>query len=72
MRTFLLIVGIILIAAAVLSLLFAALNMFGYRHTLDGSAELYAKMRTRARVFLIVGLVTAALGAACIIIRTRI
>ena len=72
MKKLLLIIGIIVIIAGVLALLFAALNLFGYFHTLDGSAELYAGLRQRAVVFLAVGLILAAIGIVCIVIRSRI
>ena len=72
MRTVLLIISIVLIAACVLSLLFAALNLFAYRNTLDGSAELYSRMHRRTIVFFVLGAVLAAAGAACLIIRSRI
>ena len=43
----LLIVGIILVIAFVLSLLYAALNLYVYYHALDGSAELYSSLHQR-------------------------
>ena len=55
MKTFLLITGIVLIAACVLSVLFAVLNLAAYHNMLDGSPEHYAKMRRRATVYFIVG-----------------
>ena len=45
----LVIVGIILIIACVLSLLYAALNLFVYYHALDGSAELYSRLHQRVK-----------------------
>ena len=72
MKTFLLITGIVVMIACVLSLLFAALNLFGYYHTQDGSAELYARMHRRATVFFIVGAVAAAVAVVCLIVRTRL
>ena len=71
MKKLMLIIGIILLAAAVLSLLLAALNWFGYSRTLDGSAELYAGMHRRMIAFFIVGIVLAAVGIVCLVIRAR-
>lgn len=72
MKKALLIIGIILIAACVLSFLYAALNRFGYYHTLDGSAELYRRLHQRMIVFSVVGLVLALIGTGCLIVRTRL
>lgn len=72
MKSLLLIVGIVLIIACVLSLLYAALNLLGYSRMLDGSALQYAKMHRRMIVFLVVGIILAIIGAACIVIRTKI
>ncbi len=72
MKKLLLIIGIVLIAAGVLALLFAGLNWFGYYRVLDGSAELYARLHRRTVVFGAAGLVLASLGTACLIIRSRL
>ena len=72
MKIFLLVLGIVMIAAAVLSVLFAALNLYGYYHALDGSSELYARMRIRAVIFFIVGTVLAVAAVACFIFRANI
>ena len=72
MKKLLMIIGIVLIVACVLSLLFALLNLFGYRHVLDGSAELYGSLHRRMLVFLIVGIVLAVIGAVCFVLRSRI
>ena len=72
MRIFLPITGIVIIVAAVLSVLFAALNLFGYSHTQDGSHELYARMQRRAAIFFTVGAVSAAVAVVCLIVRTRL
>ena len=71
MKQMLLIAGITLIIAGVLFLLFAALNLFGYYHVLDGSAELYSRMHQRTIVFGLIGIVLAVLGAVCFIIRLK-
>ena len=72
MKTFLLIVGIIVIIACVLSVLFAALSLYGYYHVLDGSSELYARMQRRAVIFFIVAAVLAVAAVACFIIRAKV
>ena len=72
MKKALLMIGIILLAAAALSLLLSALNRYGYYHTLDGSQELYSRLGRRMKLFFAIGLTLAAAGAACIIIRTRL
>lgn len=72
MKKLLLIIGIALIAAGVLALLFAWLNRFGYYNLLDGSSEQYAALRRRMNISFIAGLVLASLGAVCLLIRTRL
>ena len=72
MKIFLLVLGIVMIAAAVLSVLFAALNLYGYYHTHDGSPELYARMQRRAVIFFIVGAVLAAAAVVCFIVRAKL
>ena len=71
MKKALLIIGIIIIVAGVLSLLFAGLNLFGYYSVLDGSSELYARMHQRSIVFGVVGIALAVVGAVCIRLRKR-
>ena len=72
MKVFLLIAGVTVIVACVLSVLFAALNTYVYHNMLDGSPEHYAALRKRAVVFFVIGAVLALAGAACLIIRTRL
>ena len=72
MKTFLLITGIVLIAACVLSVLFAVLNLAAYNNMLDGSPEHYAKLRRRATVCFIAGAVFAVFGVVCLLIRVKI
>ena len=71
MKKWLLIVGIILIVASVVSLLFAALQLFGYYRVLDGAAALYARLHRRAITFFIVGGALACGAVACLIFRAR-
>ena len=72
MKKMLLIVGIILIIACVLSLLYAALNLFGYYHVLDGSGELYSRLHQRMIIFGLIGIVLAVLGTLCFIFRSKL
>ena len=71
MKKMLLIAGITLIIASVLSLLYAALNLFGYYHVLDGSADLYSSLHRRMITFCLIGIVLAVLGTVCFIIRLK-
>ena len=71
MKKMLLIGGVILIIAGVLSLLYAALNLFGDYHVLDGSADLYRNLHRRMITFGFSGIVLAVLGTVCLIIRTK-
>ena len=71
MKKLLLAVGIILIVACVISLLFAALQLFGYYHVMDGSAALFARLHQRAIVFFIVGGVLTVLGILGVVLRAR-
>lgn len=72
MRKVLLIVGIAVFVLCVLCLIFAALNWFGYYHTMDGSAELYARLHRRMIISLIAGIVLAVAGTVCMIVRVRL
>jgi len=72
MRKVLLIVGIIAFVLCVLTLLYAALNWFGYNHTMDGSAALYDRLHRRMIIHLIAGIVLAVAGTVCMIVRIRL
>jgi hypothetical protein len=72
MEKMLLICGIVLIIACVLSLLFAGLNLFGYYHMLDGTAELYSRLHRQAILFLMIGIALAVVGAVCLVTHSRI
>ena len=72
MKKVLLIAGIVIIVLAVMSLAYGGLNMFGYYNVLDGSSSLYERLHNRMIVFFIIGAVLAIIGAACLIIRSRI
>ena len=72
MKKALLAAGIVLLIVGVVLLAFAALNLFGYRHVLDGSAELYVRLHQRAVVCFALGGALTAFGAVCIYIQTRV
>ena len=72
MKKFLLIVAVLSIVFCVLSLLYAALNLFAYHNVLDGSAELYRRLHQRTVIFSVIGIVLAAAGAVFLIIRSKI
>ena len=72
MRILLLVVSIIMIIACIVSLLYAALNCYGYYHVVDGSASLYDRLHRRMIIFFITGSVLAVIGAVCLIIRSQI
>ena len=72
MKIFLLIAGIVLAVACVLSALYAALNLYGYYHMLDGSAEHYKNLHKRAITFFIIAAVLLIISVTCFIIRAKI
>ena len=72
MKKLLLIAGVAMIIACVLSLLFAGLNLYGYYHALDGSPDFYARLHRRAVVWGGVGIALAALGTALVVIYSKI
>lgn len=71
MKKLFLIAGIVLLIACILSLSFSALQFFGYRTVLDGSAELYLRLHRNAVIFLIVGVILAAMAAGCFLLRFK-
>ena len=72
MRKLMLILGVILVIAAVVALAYAALSLFGYYHVLDGSSALYSRLHSRAILFFIVGGVLLAIGIVSFIVRGRL
>lgn len=68
MRTILLIVGIVSIVIGVMSLLFSMLSRHGYCHLLDGDGDKYIRLRRRMKLFFVIGIITAVVGIACILI----
>ncbi len=72
MRKALLIIGIIVFVACGIALLMALLFNLGYYNVMDGSTELYHRLRSSVTVSLITGIVLALIGTACFIIRSKI
>lgn len=72
MKKTLLIVGIVIIIACVISLLIAAWNLFAFYHVLDGSPALYDRLHQRSILCFIIGIVFAVIGTACMIVRSRL
>ncbi len=71
MRRALFIAGVVLLAVGVPALVFAAMNLFGYYHVLDGSSALYASLRLRAAVCFTVGGLLLLGGAVCLFFRFK-
>ncbi|MBP3730762.1 MAG: hypothetical protein J6I40_04740 [Mailhella sp.] len=72
MKKMLLLVGVTIMIAGALSLLYAALNLFGFYHVLDGSAELYISLHRRMIIFGVTGIFLVMFGAICFIIRSKV
>ena len=71
MKKLLLIVGIISLAACVLSLLLSALSWLGYYNLMDGSADLYSSLHRRMILWFVIGIVFAVIGTICMFIRFK-
>lgn len=71
MKTALLIIGVVLAVACVLSVLFAALNMYAFYNLRDGTPQHYVGLRQKATTFFIVGAVLVLLGAVCFLVRAK-
>ncbi|MBE6657696.1 MAG: hypothetical protein E7604_04540 [Ruminococcaceae bacterium] len=72
MNKLLFIAGITGLIAGALSLLLSAFFRHGYYHVLDGSADLYMSLHQRMIVFLVIGIVLAAVGIASMVIRAKL
>lgn len=71
MRKALFIAGVVLLAVGVPALVFAAMNLFGYHHVLDGSSALYASLHRRAILFFSLGGLLLLGGAVCLFFRFK-
>ena len=72
MKTFLLILGIVLIVAGIISLGVSALFFYARMHTYDGSHELFARQTRTAFISLLVGIVLLVAGVICLVIKTKL
>ena len=72
MKKTLLILGIVIIVACVISLLIAAWNLFAFYHVLDGSPALYDRLHQRSILCFIIGIVFAVVGAVCLIVQSKL
>lgn len=71
MHKVLFILGIVCIVIAVIALLYAALQRFGYYHVLDGDSDMYARMHLHMMVSFVIGIVFAIAAVACFVIRSK-
>ena len=72
MKRLFLIIGIVIIIAAVLFLLFALLNMHTYYNLYDGTPAHYRNLHSSMIISFIIGVVLVIIGTVCIIIRNKI
>ena len=72
MKKLLLIIGVVIVIAGVIALLFSALQRFGYYHLLDGEADMYIGLHGRMIISFVIGIVLVATGAVCLIIRAKL
>lgn len=70
MKKLLLILGIVIIIAGVIALLFSALQRYGYYNILDGDADLYIELHRRMIISFVIGIVLEVIGVVCLIFRT--
>ena len=71
MKKMLLIIGVLVIVACILFLLYGLLNMYGYHNLVDGTAGHYRRMHHRMNISFIVGAALAVIGAVCFVLRSR-
>ena len=72
MKKLLLIAGIIMLIACVICLSAAALHFSVYRHALDGTPDFYAGLHRKTVIFSVIGIILAAIGTGCIILRFKV
>ena len=70
-KKFLLIIGIVIIIAGVIALLFSALQRYGYYHLLDGDADMYIRLHWGMIISFVIGIVLMVSGAVCLIIHAK-
>lgn len=70
MKALLLIIGSIGTIVGALSLLYAALNWFGYYNLMDGEGDIYKKLHHKMVVSFILGIALAVVGVVCLFMRS--
>lgn len=71
MKKFLIIAGVLIIIACVLSLFFAFISIQSYHSLRDGSADLYNRLHSRGITFSVVGGILGVIGSFCLIIQSK-
>ena len=71
MKKLLLIIGVVIVVAGIIALLFSAIQLYGYYHLLDGESDMYIGLHRRMIIYFVLGIVFAVIGAVCLIIRTK-
>ena len=71
MKKLLLVIGIVIVVAGIIALLFSAIQLYGYYHLLDGESDMYIGLHRRMIIYFVLGIVFAVIGAVCLIIRTK-
>lgn len=72
MKKVLLIVGVIVIIACIISLLYAMLNFSAFKSLRDGTAEHYERLHRNAVMFAVIGIILFLIGAAFIVISFKV
>lgn len=71
MKKVLIALGIVLIVLGVVFIFLGATFIYSYYHVLDASHEMLLRMQQRAVVCFTVGAIFVAVGAACLIIQSK-
>ena len=72
MKKVFLIIGIIVIVACIFSLIYAFLNMYGYRNILDGSPTLYDRLHKKTLIYAAIGVILALFGTLFFVLRRKL
>ena len=72
MKKLLLIVGVIVIIACILSLLYASLTFSAYKSLRDGTPEHYESLHKRAITCLVIGIILAVIAIVCFVLKCKI
>ena len=71
MKKVLLTIGITLVVLGVIALLWALINGYMLNHVMDGSADLYERLRNRMRISMLVGIAAELVGIVCLVLRLK-